>query len=78
MEAVFLIQTKELKTIGKIRKQREEIKAQVRNSFPKKGATSKQAVNKNYTKQEQDEAWVKFSDRIQKNSITSEWIYLLK
>ncbi|WKC78656.1 hypothetical protein QIA30_01340 [Borreliella turdi] len=52
--------------LEKIRKQREEIKAQVRKSFPKKGTTSKQSVNKNYTKQEQDEAWVKFSDRIQK------------
>ncbi len=52
--------------LEKIRRQREEIKAQVRNSFPKKGSTSKQAVNKNYTKQEQDEAWVKFGDRIQK------------
>ncbi|EEF81708.1 hypothetical protein [Borreliella valaisiana] len=52
--------------LEKIRRQREEIKAQVRNSFPKKGTTPKQAVNKNYTKQEQDEAWVKFGDRIQK------------
>lgn len=55
--------------LEKIRKQREEIKEQVRNSFPKKGAAPKQVASKSYTKQEQDEAWVKFSDRIQKNSV---------
>ncbi|WNY62635.1 hypothetical protein RAC47_00790 [Borreliella carolinensis] len=52
--------------LEKIRKQREEIKEQVRNSYPKRGTAPKQAANKSYTKQEQDEAWVKFSDRIQK------------
>ncbi|AAX16680.1 hypothetical protein [Borrelia hermsii] len=54
--------------LDKRRKQREELREQIRNSYAKKGkgASKGQALSRTYTKSEQDEAWMKFEDKLNK------------
>ncbi|AHH03122.1 Hypothetical protein BHY_0171 [Borrelia nietonii YOR] len=54
--------------LDKRRKQREELREQIRNSYAKKGkGTPKgQPLSRTYTKSEQDEAWMKFEDKLNK------------
>ncbi|WP_024655629.1 hypothetical protein [Borrelia hispanica] len=55
--------------LDKRRKQREEIKEQIRNSYSKKGkgtSNKGQTVSRVYSKSEQDEAWLKFEDKLNK------------
>ncbi|QMU98966.1 hypothetical protein F0310_00760 [Borrelia sp. A-FGy1] len=57
--------------LSKRRKQREDKKEQVRNSYLKKdkGNLTPKETNKDYSKTEQDEAWSKFEDRLNKNNL---------
>ncbi|AHH12177.1 Hypothetical protein BHO_0099200 [Borrelia hermsii YBT] len=55
--------------LDKRRKQREELREQIRNSYAKKGkggALKGQTLSRTYTKSEQDEAWMKFEDKLNK------------
>ncbi|AWG42554.1 hypothetical protein CR532_00815 [Candidatus Borreliella tachyglossi] len=55
--------------LNKRRQQREEMKEKVRNSYLRKGkdkGTSQEGLSKSYTKSEQDEAWSKFENRLNK------------
>lgn len=53
--------------LSKRRKQREELREQIRSSYVRKGKTPKEAtLNRAYTKSEQDEAWLKFEDKLNK------------
>ncbi|AHH08123.1 hypothetical protein baBA2_000154 [Borrelia anserina] len=54
--------------LDKRRRRREDMKDQIRNSYVKKsnGTPKKQPLNRTYTKSEQDEAWLKFEDKLNK------------
>ncbi|AHH10317.1 hypothetical protein bcCo53_000156 [Borrelia coriaceae] len=54
--------------LDKRRKQREELREHIRNSYVKKskGTPKKEALSRTYTKSEQDEAWMKFEDKLNK------------
>ncbi|AHE62500.1 hypothetical protein [Borrelia parkeri] len=53
--------------LDKRRKQKEELREQIRSSYVRKGKTPKEAtLNRAYTKSEQDEAWLKFEDKLNK------------